>query len=133
MPTAKATQSKAISNRLPSQPMYNHADLQVARDFYSRAPRHRTTYNLAYHIGRYRIGLQGKGRQTRTGSIAEAIVNVLVGYLVAVAANLTVLPTFGHQVTVADGFAIGLVFTAISMARSYILRRVFNAIKWGNR
>lgn len=61
-------------------------------------------------------------------SATEAVTNVAIGYLVSVAANIIVLPVFGYDVTIADSFAIGLAFTAISLARSYILRRVFNRI-----
>lgn len=61
-------------------------------------------------------------------SATEAATNVAIGYLVSVAANIIVLPMFGYDVTIADSFAIGLTFTAISLARSYILRRIFNRI-----
>lgn len=61
-------------------------------------------------------------------SATESATNVAIGYLVSVAANIIVLPAFGYNVTIADSFAIGLAFTAISLARSYILRRVFNRI-----
>lgn len=64
--------------------------------------------------------------QSRIMSATEAATNVAIGYLVSVAANIIVLPMFGYNVTIADSFAIGLAFTAISLARSYILRRVFN-------
>lgn len=64
--------------------------------------------------------------QSRIMSATEAVTNVAIGYLVSVAANIIVLPMFGYNVTIADSFAIGLAFTAISLARSYILRRVFN-------
>lgn len=66
--------------------------------------------------------------QSRLMSATEAVTNVAIGYLVSVAANIIVLPVFGYDVTIADSFAIGLAFTAISLARSYILRRVFNRI-----
>jgi len=66
--------------------------------------------------------------QTRFMSAVEAMVNILVGFAVSVTANIIVLPLFGYDVTVADSFAIGLAFTAISLVRSYALRRVFNWI-----
>jgi hypothetical protein len=66
--------------------------------------------------------------QSKIMSAVEASTNVLIGYLVSVAANLVILPLFGYNVTVADSFAIGLAFTAVSLVRSYILRRVFNWI-----
>lgn len=64
--------------------------------------------------------------QSRQRSALEAVTNVVVGFLVAVAANLLVLPAFGYQVTVYDSFAIGWVFTVVSMMRTYFLRRLFN-------
>ena len=66
--------------------------------------------------------------QSRLMSAVEAGTNVLIGYLVSVAANIIVLPMFGYNVTIFDSFAIGLAFTAISLVRSYVLRRVFNRI-----
>ena len=56
----------------------------------------------------------------------EAGVNIAIGYLVSVLANILILPLFGYAVTVADSFAIGLAFTAVSLVRSYALRRWFN-------
>jgi len=64
--------------------------------------------------------------QSKKRSFVEAVTNVLVGYLVAVISNLIVLPLFGYQVSLFDGFAIGVVFTVISLIRSYMIRRVFN-------
>jgi hypothetical protein len=62
-------------------------------------------------------------------SAIEAVANVAIGYLVAVAANAVVLPLFGLHPTAFDSFAIGALFTAISLARSYVLRRLFNRIR----
>lgn len=73
---------------------------------------------------------QGENRkskmQTRNQSLLEASANVAVGYGVSTAANLVVLPAFGYAVSVVDAAWIGLVFTVISLARSYALRRIFN-------
>lgn len=65
--------------------------------------------------------------QTRIGSLIEAIVNVLIGFGINWCANLLILPLFGFHVTGAQAFHIGLLFTAISIARSYVIRRWFNA------
>lgn len=67
--------------------------------------------------------------QSRMMSAVEASANVLIGYLVSVAANLLILPLFGYYVTIMDSFAIGIAFTAVSLVRSYILRRIFNRIE----
>ena len=50
-------------------------------------------------------------RQSRSMSAVEAVTNVLIGYVVAVATNWLVLPLFGFAVGVGDSAAIGLVFT----------------------
>lgn len=70
--------------------------------------------------------------QTKVGSFAEAWANILVGFSVNFTANLIVLPWFGFDVTPTDAFGIGIVFTVISLARSYVLRRYFNGLKFGN-
>jgi hypothetical protein len=66
--------------------------------------------------------------QTRRHSLIEAAANVAVGYSINVVANLVVLPLFGLAVSVRDAAGIGLVFTGISLARSYVLRRAFNRL-----
>ena len=65
--------------------------------------------------------------QSRLGSITETVVNILIGYWINFAANLVVLPMFGYNVKVLDNLGIGLIYTAISVVRSYCLRRGFNA------
>lgn len=67
--------------------------------------------------------------QTRLGSLIEAWANIAIGFSINFVANLIVLPWFGFDVTPLDAFGIGLIFTAISLARSYFLRRIFNGIK----
>ena len=69
--------------------------------------------------------------QSRTGSLLEAVANVVVGYALAVLVQLLVFPVFGLQPTLAQNLKIGLVFTAVSLARSYALRRVFESwLRW---
>ena len=67
--------------------------------------------------------------QSKRNSALEAASNVAIGYLVSVAANILILPLFGYSVTVADSFAIGAAFTAVSLARSYALRRLWNRLE----
>lgn len=65
--------------------------------------------------------------QTRLGSLIEACINVAIGYWINFAANLLILPLFGWHVTVSQNLALGAIYTAISIARSYAVRRWFNA------
>lgn len=67
--------------------------------------------------------------QTRLGSWLEAWANIAVGFAINWCANMLVLPLFGFHVTGPQAFGIGVIFTVISLVRSYVLRRVFNRIK----
>ena len=69
--------------------------------------------------------------QTRTASLLEAGTNVLVGYVVALLAQQLVFPLFGIHTTLAEDSAIAAEFTAVSLARSYLLRRVFERLGTG--
>jgi uncharacterized membrane protein len=71
--------------------------------------------------------------QTYKGSFAEACVNIAIGFTINWCANMVVLPAFGFNLTGGVAFEIGLVFTVISLVRQFVLRRFFNAIKWGNK
>jgi uncharacterized membrane protein len=64
-------------------------------------------------------------RQSRLGSLIEVSVNIAIGFLINWIANILVLPMFGFQVTAAQAFNMGLIFTVISVARSYVVRRYF--------
>lgn len=65
--------------------------------------------------------------QTRLQSLAESVVNIVIGYAVAVASQLLIFPLFDIHITLNDNLLIGLWFTAISLIRSYVIRRWFNA------
>lgn len=64
--------------------------------------------------------------QTKFHSFLESIVNVLIGYVVAVASQVLIFPLFGIHIPLSDNLLIGLFFTIVSIVRSYVLRRVFN-------
>ena len=66
--------------------------------------------------------------QSRAHSAAESVANVAIGYGVAVASQIVILPLFGVHLPLADNLAIGAWFTAISLVRSYAVRRLFNAL-----
>ena len=68
-------------------------------------------------------------KQSRLMSLVESLANVLVGYGVAVATQMAVFPLFGMVVTVAENLLIGLIFTVVSIVRSYALRRGFEALR----
>lgn len=68
-------------------------------------------------------------RQSRMMSFVEATTNVLVGYVLAIATQLAVFPLFGLNAALGEHLAIGIAFVVVSLARSYLLRRMFEAIR----
>lgn len=65
--------------------------------------------------------------QTRLGSFIEAWVNVAIGFGINFCANLLILPLIGFQISMGQNLFIGVLYTVISVARSYVVRRWFNA------
>ncbi len=68
-------------------------------------------------------------KQSRLMSLVESLANVLVGYGVAVATQMLVFPLFGIAVSITENLLIGSIFTAVSVVRSYALRRTFEALR----
>jgi hypothetical protein len=67
------------------------------------------------------------GGQSMRESMLETWTNIGIGFGINYAANLAVLPLAGLYVTAGDAFYIGVIFTAISVVRSFWIRRVYNA------
>ena len=68
-------------------------------------------------------------KQSRWMSLVESIANVVVGYGVAVITQMLVFPLFGLHASLSQNLLIGLVFTCVSLVRSFFLRRVFEALR----
>lgn len=64
-------------------------------------------------------------RQSRVMSFVESVANVIVGYGVAVVTQILIFPIFGLHTTLAQNLKMGAVFTVVSIARSYVFRRLF--------
>jgi hypothetical protein len=64
-------------------------------------------------------------------ALVEAATNVVVGYGLAVLGQVVVFPVFGIRVSLGENLAIGTVFTVVSIARSFVLRRLFERIRIG--
>lgn len=67
--------------------------------------------------------------QTRLGSFVEAWINIFVGIGIAYTANILVLPAIGVAINHRQNITITLIMTALSLVRSYALRRVFNKLR----
>lgn len=67
--------------------------------------------------------------QSRVMSLVESATNIVVGFVVATITNQIVLPLFGIAITLTKNMEITVVFTVVSLIRSYMLRRFFNSVK----
>lgn len=67
--------------------------------------------------------------QSRCMSFIEAITNTVVGFLLALVVQLIAFPAFGLVVGLGENVGIAILFTAVSIARSYTLRRLFERLR----
>ena len=65
--------------------------------------------------------------QTKKQSMIESLTSTTIGWLIGVILNMLVLPLFDYDVSLTDGVLISIIFTAVSVIRSYIIRRFFNS------
>jgi len=70
--------------------------------------------------------LRRKASQTKAYSFIESIFNVLVGLGINVGLQTIVFPWFGIYIPFSDNLKIAGIFTVVSIARSFLLRRGFN-------
>lgn len=65
--------------------------------------------------------------QSRLESLAEVGVNIVIGWVVGLAAQIFFFPLIGIAATLSQNFISSIIFTIISIVRSYAVRRWFNA------
>jgi len=68
-------------------------------------------------------------KQSKLMSMLESIINVLVGFGISLLAQMFFLPLLGVQIDFHQNLQFALIMTAISIARSFLLRRVFEALR----
>lgn len=66
------------------------------------------------------------GGQSMRESMLETWTNIAIGFGINYAANMVVLPLAGLPVSATGAFQIGVIFTAISVVRSFGIRRFYN-------
>ena len=64
--------------------------------------------------------------QTRKHSFIESCVNIAIGYSIALLSQILIFPLYGMDVSLDTNIKIGLLFTGISLVRSYVIRRWAN-------
>ena len=67
-------------------------------------------------------------QQKKLHSFIEVLASTAIGYLVAVSTQYLIFPYFHIYTTIESNLKIGLIFTLVSIVRSYAVRRLFNWI-----
>ena len=65
--------------------------------------------------------------QTKKWSMIESLTSTTIGIIIGIVLNVTILPIFGYPVSLSDSLWISVIFTAVSVIRSYAVRRIFNS------
>lgn len=66
-------------------------------------------------------------KQSRSTSLIKSLVSTAVGFIVAMIVNALVLPLFFRAPTISENIIITIIYTGVSVARGYIMERVFEA------
>lgn len=69
----------------------------------------------------------GVHRQTKRQAMIEVWINIVIGFSLNAGMNLLLLPLVGAHITGGQNFWLGVVYTAVSLVRSYVIRRYFDA------
>ena len=64
--------------------------------------------------------------QTKLESLTEAVINTFIGFVIAFISQLIIFPIVGVDVTLGQNFILTILFTLVSIIRTYIIRRYFN-------
>jgi len=64
--------------------------------------------------------------QSRIDSAMEAVTNTAIGFVISVVTWHFVALAFGIPMPLAENMAIISIFTVVSIARQYVLRRLFD-------
>jgi hypothetical protein len=68
-------------------------------------------------------------KQRRGTSLIESILNCVIGVGVATVGQIIIFPFFDIHISLFDTGLIALIFTGISIVRSYALRRLFEWLR----
>ena len=67
-------------------------------------------------------------KQSRFMSMLESILSTAIGFGIALLTQVLVFPLFGFHPSLADNLLITSIFTVVSIARQFVLRRLFEAL-----
>lgn len=64
--------------------------------------------------------------QPRLHSLFESFANIGVGLVVSLLGQLIIFPLVGIEASIAQNLGVAGLFTILSVARHYVIRRLFN-------
>lgn len=67
-------------------------------------------------------------KQSKLMSLVESIVSILVGFGISLTAQIYFLPLLGVSISFHQNLTFALIMTVISIARQFVMRRVFEAL-----
>lgn len=67
-----------------------------------------------------------KHNQSRSDSLMEALTNTAIGFIISMSAWVIVSPVTGVYISMKQNLEVTAVFTVVSIARQYVLRRMFD-------
>jgi hypothetical protein len=68
-------------------------------------------------------------KQRKTTSLIESVLNCIIGVGIAIGGQIIVFPWFGIHISLFDTGLIAVIFTGVSVLRSYLLRRLFEWLR----
>ena len=69
-------------------------------------------------------------QQSKIASLTETVVNTVIGFVLAVCAQIAIFPLFGIHEPIHTHLQMVTMFTLISLVRGYFVRRLFNYAPW---
>lgn len=64
--------------------------------------------------------------QTKKQSFLESLANTSIGFAISFGSTFLIFPLMGFDSSTSKNLIITLFFTVVSIARGYLLRRIFN-------
>lgn len=64
--------------------------------------------------------------QSKVKSFIEVVSSTLIGFATSIITQILAFPLFDIEVTYTEQFSIAIIFMFVSIARSYLVRRLFN-------
>jgi uncharacterized membrane protein YgaE (UPF0421/DUF939 family) len=68
--------------------------------------------------------------QTKKMSLLESVTSTTIGLVVGLVANALILPLFGFDISLHQNLVLAAIYTVISIARGFCVRRLFEW--WGS-